>query len=167
MPTSKVMTHLRVATALTALASILSACGTAPRLGKFYDGAEQPPAQLATLVHLDSYSAERNLVSYDWIARVTAVDGKALGGYTRVQVAPGRHTVTLSCEVNPRHTGYKNTSKILEVDVQAGKTYYPAGHMRETARTTSRVPGALPMSTMPESKSYGDCTPFLRDTKAP
>jgi hypothetical protein len=108
---------------LAAGTGLLTGCGTPTKMGKLYEGPNLPASAVATVVRMDSWARDGNLVSYDWIAYVNAVDGQKIGAFTRVQVAPGRHKLSLSCELNPKHKGYSCKPTEFEITAEAGKTY--------------------------------------------
>ncbi|MBP6902502.1 MAG: hypothetical protein KBC73_20600 [Burkholderiaceae bacterium] len=148
-----------------ALLGLLGGCA-APPARHLYDGPERPLSELAQIVKSDSFDATGNRLSYDWIAHVTAVDGKSTGQHGRSLVLPGRHTVSMLCEVHPRlQPTWQGRKREMTVTVKAGEVYHPwcdTGSKGQQMLCRSGVPNPLTGRPVP-----CEALPYLSTERAP
>lgn len=147
-------------------ASLLGACASQPPL-RLYDGPERPLAEMAQIVKMDSYDATGNRLSYDWISRVDAVNGRSTNGHGRTLVPPGQYTVTMHCEVNPRlQSVWKGGRKEVVVNAKVGEVYYPWCDMQASLIRGPATAGAI-AGTIVGSVASGQAQPYLSTRRVP
>lgn len=162
------MTNMSVAAAAKlispALALTLAGCAISfepPQ--KFYDGPELPKAALAIVHVWDAWERSGDRVSFDWISRVEAVDGRATNGRW-VALKPGSYTLTMSCQVNQnRYPGSAQRQPTpFKLTVRAGTHYYPWCKLAQTSVATTYI--GNPGMPIAEERYTLSATPFM-DTK--
>jgi len=145
---------------------LLSGCvtlGPTKRM-QAYAGPALPDNRVATLRLHDTHANPANMLEKLWNAGIVAIDGVPTAGFGSAQVLPGRHRLTMYCW--SRNIDVRRAEKEeVEVDLRAGKTYYPWAAIIATLISGSGVPGPVP-DTFIGKLVDGFCKPHVADRMA-
>lgn len=151
------------------LAIFLSACGTPRPPLQLFEGESRSTAEISRIRVSDSQDYTGNRLSYDWISRVTSVDGRSTNGAGVIHVLPGKHKIKMSCEANPKYTEFQKVGNDeFEINLQPGQLYFPWCKKVVSGVITGQTRGALPGTTMSiEKAAFGRFSGYLDTRRVP